>query len=308
MKLFIPHVFVATSSGSGLWEVATRSCIRRKVLCCTCGAFSRRWAEVCRSNGKEVTLLSVEPGRANRAEAVADALKRDHFDAVTYCHNETSTGVRNPLEEVARAVRDHSDALLLVDCVSSLGGMPLDFDGWGLDFALASSQKAFALPPGIALAVVSDRALERAREVPHRGYTTDLLNFKKYADRGQTPTTPSISHIYALDRQCDDMLAEGMDNRFRRHRKMAELVRRWARDRFALFAEEGYESDTVTCIRNTRGLSIARLNEALRTQHDCIISNGYGDLAEKTFRIGHMGDLQAGDIEALLGWLDDLIA
>ena len=301
------HVFVSTSSGSGLWEAAARSCIRRKVLCCSCGAFSERWTECCESNGKDVVRLDVDYGKPNLAEAVADALKKEHFDAVTYCHNETSTGVRNPLEDVAAVLKGYPDTLLLVDCVSSMAGMPIKFDEWGLDFALASSQKAFALPPGIAVAMVSEKALALAKDIPNRGYYFDLLNYKKYADKGQTNTTPSIPHIYALDRQCDDLLAEGMENRFARHRAMAERVRGWAREKFALFPEAGCESDTVTCITNTRGISIAGLNAALQEKHDCCISNGYGKLKEATFRISHMGDLQLGDLEELIGWLDELI-
>ena len=301
------HVFVSTSSGSGFWEAAARSCVRRRVLCCTCGAFSARWADACEQNGKEVVRLAVDDGRPNLPDRVADALRKGGFDAVAYCHNETSTGVANPLMQVAAVVKDFPDVLLLVDCVSSLGGMPVRFDEWGLDVALASSQKAFALPPGLAFALVSDRALARAAEVKDRGYYFDLLAFKKYADRGQTPTTPSIGHIYALDRQLDDMLKEGLEQRFARHREMAELVRRWARERFALFAEPGYESDTVTCVRNTRGLNVAALNDELKRRHDCCISNGYGALREKTFRISHMGDLVPADLEELLGWLDELI-
>lgn len=301
------HVFISTSSGSGFWEAATLSCVRKRALCCTCGAFSERWADVCEAHGREVVRLGVDYGRPNLAQPLADALKKDHFDAVTYCHNETSTGLRNPLEQVAEVLKDFPDTLLLVDCVSSLAGMPVRFDEWGLDFALASSQKALALPPGLAVALVSDRALERAGEVENRGYYFDLLRFKKYADRGQTVTTPSVSHVYALDRQCDDMLREGMEARFGRHRRMAEFVRSWARERFELFPEEGYESDTVSCIRNTRGISIAGLNEELKRRHDCVISNGYGELKEKTFRIAHMGDLQLSDLQELTGWLDEFV-
>jgi predicted phosphoserine aminotransferase len=300
-------VFISTSSGSGFWEMAARSCVRRKMLCCGCGAFSEKWGSVAQANGKEVEFLNVEWGKPNLPETVASALKNGGFDAVTYVHNETSTGMTNPLEKMGQVMRDFPDVLLLVDAVSSMGGIPLKFSEWNVDFALASCQKAFALPPGIAFAVVGPRALERAREIPNRGYYFDLLGFKKNAEKGQTPTTPSISHLYALDKQLDRMQAEGMQNRFGRHHQMAEYVRRWARERFALFPEPGYESDTVTCIRNTRNLVVADLNTELKRRHDCVISNGYDRLKEKTFRISHMGDLQLADLQELTEWIDEIV-
>jgi predicted phosphoserine aminotransferase len=299
-------VFISTSSGSGLWEAAARCCIRRKVLCCACGAFGERWADVCAANGKEAVTLSVEWGQPNLPEAVDDALRKGDFDAVTYVHNETSTGLANPLGQLGEVMKNHPDVLLLVDAVSSMGGTPIKFEDWQIDVAVASSQKAFALPPGIAFAVVSPRALARAAEIKNRGYYFDLLNFKKNAEKGQTPTTPSIPHIYALDRQLDRMLAEGMEKRFARHRQMAAFVRDWARRRFALFPAEGYESDTVTCIRNTRGISVAALNDELKKRRNCIISNGYAKLKEVTFRIAHMGDLQLADLQQLVTWIDEI--
>ena len=299
-------VLISTSSGSGFWEAAARSCIRKKVLCCGCGAFSDRWAECCASNGKDVETLNVEWGRPNLPEPLDAALKKGGFDAVTYVHNETSTGLRNPIEQVAEVMKQYPDVMFLVDAVSSMTGMPLKYEEWGIDLALTSCQKAFALPPGIALAVVSGKALDRAKDIPNRGYYFDLVSVKKNADKGQTTTTPSISHLYALDLQLDRMLAEGMENRFKRHHAMGELVRRWAREKWALFPKEGYESDTVTCIANTRGISVSGLNEKLKTLHQCVISNGYAKLKDKTFRIGHMGDITPAEVGELLGWIDEI--
>ncbi len=300
-------VFVSTSSGSGFWEMAARSCIRKKVLCCGCGAFSDRWADCCASNGKEVETLNVEWGQPNLPESIDAALKKGGFDAMTYVHNETSTGLRNPIEQVAEVMKKYPDVMFLVDAVSSMAGMPLKYEEWGIDMALASCQKAFALPPGIAFAVVSGKALDRAKDIPNRGYYFDLVSFKKSAEKGQTVTTPSISHMYALDAQLDRMLAEGMANRFKRHHAMGELVRRWAREKWALFPKAGYESDTITCIVNTRGISVSDLNAKLKSRHQCIISNGYAKLKDKTFRIGHMGDLTPAEVEELLGWIDEIV-
>ena len=300
-------VHVSTSSGSGVWELAVRNCVRKRALVCECGAFSEKWGSVAEMNGRETVRIKVDWGKAIRGDMVADALKKNDVDAVLFVHNETSTGVTNPVEEVADVLGDHPDVLFLVDAVSSMAGLKLEVDKLGIDICLASTQKAFGIPPGAAVFTASERAYERAAGIPHRGYYFDLLAFKKSADKGQTLVTPSIPHIFALNYQLDSMLAEGMDNRFARHHEMAEVVRDWARKHFALFAEPGFESDTLTCIKNTRNADIPALNKRLLEQHDCIISDGYGDLKGKTFRIAHMGDMQVGDMRQLLQWIDEIL-
>jgi aspartate aminotransferase-like enzyme len=188
-----------------------------------------------------------------------------------------------------------------------MAGIPIDVDRLGIDICLASVQKAFGLPPGASVFTASERAYARAAEIPHRGYYFDLLAFRKNAQKGQTLVTPTEPHIYALNYQLDAMLAEGMENRYSRHRQMAEVVREWGRKKFALFAEAGFESNTVTCIANTRGIDIPGLNKELTSRHDCIISDGYGELKGKTFRIAHMGDMQVSDMRQLLQWIDEII-
>ncbi len=303
------RVYVSTSSGTGLQEAASRNCVRegRRILHAVNGAFGQRWAEVSRANGKEVVVVEAPWGKAIRPDQIAEALRDGPFDAVALVHNETSTGLLNPLPEIAQVVADYPETLLLVDAVSSLGGTPIEVDRWGIDVCLTSSQKALALPAGIALAAVSDRALARAKEVAHRGYYFDFLVFEKYLARNQTPATPAIPHLFALDRQLDRILAEGLEARFARHAALARRVQEWARQRFALFAEAGYESPTVTAITNTRGIDVEALNRFLR-RHGMLISNGYGRLKGQTFRIAHMGDVTQGEIEALLERIDAFIA
>ena len=300
-------VHVSTSSGSGVWELAVRNCVRSRALVCECGAFSAKWGDVAEKNGREIVRIGVEYGKAVKADRVADALKSNDVDAVLFCHNETSTGVTNPIAEVAEVVREYPDVLFLVDAVSSLTGLPLDIDGLGIDIALASVQKAVGLPPGCAVFTASERAYKRAEEVPDRGYYFDLLAFRKSAEKCQTVVTPTIPHIVALNYQLDSFLAEGMANRYARHHQMAEVVREWATKHFALFAEPGYESDTLTCVANTRGIDVKALNAELLSRHDCVISDGYGDLKGKTFRIAHMGDMQISDMRQLLGWIDEIL-
>ena len=300
-------VHVSTSSGSGVWELAIRNCVRKRALVCECGAFSQKWGDVTEANGREVVRLKVDWGKAIKAEMVADALKQNEVDAVLFCHNETSTGVTNPIKEVAEVVRDHPDVLFLVDAVSSMSGIPMPVDELGIDIALASVQKAFGLPPGAAVFTASERAYQRAEEITNRGYYFDLLAIRKSGQKGQTLVTPCIPHIYALNFQLDAFLAEGMENRYKRHRDMATIVREWAVRYFALFAESGYESDTLTCITNTRDIDIKALNKELLSRHDCIISDGYGDLKGKAFRIAHMGDMQISDMRQLLQWIDEFL-
>ena len=305
------RVYVNASSGTGLQEAAVRNCSQKRVLNCVNGAFADRWREVTEGNGKANAVLEFDWGQPVTPEAVAERLQAGEFDAITVVHNETSTGVISPIQEIAQAVRDApggQDIMILVDSVSGLSGAPLEFDKWQLDVALTSSQKAFALPAGLAFAAVSDRALQRASEIPDRGYYFDFLLQEKYLKRNQTPATPAISLMYALDRQLEDMLAEGMENRFRRHLAMRDRTISWAADHdFTLFAAKGYESPTVTCLNNDRGIDIGALNQFLRSR-DMIISNGYGKLKGKNFRIAHMGDTQMQDLDELLQAIEAFFA
>jgi len=299
-------VFLFTSSSTGVWEAAIRNCVRDRVLCCMQGAFSDRWYKVAGSNGKQADELKVEWGRAITAEMIDKALSAGKYDAITVVHNETSTGVMNRLDEIAAVMRKHPDVMFLVDAVSSMAGTPIDVDALGIDVCLAGLQKAFSLPAGLAVASVSDRALEKAKTVEQRGYYFDFLEVLKYDERDQTPSTPAIPQIFALDAQLDSIFEEGRENRFGRHAMLAQLVRDWGRRHFQLFAEEGFESATITCVKNTRGLSVAELNSELGRQW-AMISNGYGVLKEQTFRIAHMGDTQEWEIRGLLATLDRIV-
>jgi aspartate aminotransferase-like enzyme len=246
-------------------------------------------------------------GQAITPELVDEALSQGDYDAFSVCHNETSTGVMNPIREIAELIHDkYPDVLILVDAVSGMAGSKIEFDAWGLDVCLAGTQKCFALPPGLTVAAVSDRARERALQVPNRGFyfAYDAMDTKY--DKHQTPATPAISLIQALNKQMDDMFAEGLENRWARHIEMAEIVRAWARDNFGLYGDERYLSNTVTNVENTRGISVAGLNAEL-AKRGAMISNGYGSLKEKCFRIAHMGDLQVSDIRWLLDQINDIL-
>ncbi|MGD8490764.1 MAG: alanine--glyoxylate aminotransferase family protein [Anaerolineae bacterium] len=301
------RVYLFASSSSGVMEGSVRQASTKRVLNTVCGAFSKRWHQMTVANGVPYGKLEVPMGQAITPELVDEALSEGEYDAITVCHNETSTGVMNPIPEIAELIHDkYPDVLILVDAVSGMAGSKIEFDAWGLDVCLAGVQKCFALPAGLTVCAVSDRARERALQVPARGHYFAYDQMDKKYEAHQTPATPAISLIQALNVQMDDILAEGLENRWARHIEMAEIVREWARENFAIYGDERYLSNTVTNIENTRGISVAGLNAEL-AKRGAMISNGYGDLKEKCFRIAHMGDLQVADIEWLLGQIDDIL-
>jgi len=304
-------VLITASSGTGLWEAAVRNTINTKALNCVNGAFSDRFRMVTEVNGKANEVLEVEWGKPILPEQVTERLAAGGFDAVTLVHNETSTGVLNPVKEIAEAIRsapDGDEIMILVDSVSGLAGARIEFDAWDLDVALASSQKAFALPAGLAFCAVSDRAMEKAKTVPYRGYYFDFLVLAKSMAKYQTPATPAVSLLFALDKQLDDMMVEGMESRFERHLALRDRTIEWVESHgFTMYSAAGYESPTVTCVNNDRGIDINALNQFLR-QKGMIISNGYGSLKGKNFRIAHMGDTNMEDMEILFAAMDEFFA
>ncbi len=300
------RVFLSTSSASGVMEGAIRNCVGKRVLACVSGAFSERWYEIALANGKGADPYAVEWGQANAPEEVDRRLATGKYDAVTWVHNETSTGVMGDFSGMSRVMQKYPDVLFLVDTVSSMMGVKLEIDLLKPDVCLAGVQKAFSLPPGLTVFTVSARALERAKTVPHRGSYFDFVKFSEFDDKGQTPETPSISHIHALDKQMDRILAEGLETRWTRHLEMARLCRTWARERHALFAAPGSESVTLTTVKNIRNLDVGKLIKSLSDKHDVTLGNGYGKLKDKTFRIAHMGETSLQELRTLLGWIDDI--
>lgn len=294
------RVFVVTSSGSGLQEAAARNCVRQRCLCMVNGAFSQRWYETVLANGKQADAVEVEWGKPILPEQVDERLRTGQYDAVTLVFNETSTGVLSPLPEIAQVVRRYPDVMLLVDAVSAAGGVEILADSWGLDVCLTSSQKALALPPGLALCSVSDRAMQRAASVPYRGHYFDFLEYEKFAAKNHTPATPAISLMMALDAQLDDIAVETWPARFARHQRLMRMVHDWVvANGFDFLADDGYRSPTVTAVCNTRNIDVGALNKYLR-QRGMVISDGYGKLKGQTFRIAHMGDVTEEEIAELL--------
>ncbi|MEX2162143.1 MAG: alanine--glyoxylate aminotransferase family protein [Anaerolineales bacterium] len=302
------RVFISASSGTGFHEAAVRCLVQQRVLACVNGAFAARWQQVAETNGKETDVLETEWKQPITPELVRDALKKKDYEAILVVHNETSTGLVNPIQDIAAVVHEVSPATLIcVDAVSSLAGDKIEMDAWGLDFVLTSSQKAIALPPGLSLAAVNDRAMQKAETVKARGWYFDLVRMEKHRIKDSTPATPAISLVYALDMQLQRILQEGLPARFARHAAMADLAQKWALERgLQLYAPEGYRSKTVTTIDNTRGIDVGKLN-AFLGERGMRIANGYGPLKGKTFRIGHMGELGLSDVEELLSVMDEFL-
>ena len=302
------RVFLMASSGTGLQEAAIRNFVNKRVLSVVNGAFADRWHDVAASNGKDVEKLSFEWDTPASPERIADTVRAGGFEALTVVHNETSTGMQNPVKEIAEAVRQASpDTLIFVDAVSSLAGAKIEMDAWGLDMVLTSSQKCLALPPGLALGAVSDRAMKKAESVENRGWYFDLLRMEKHRLKDSSPATPAMSLIFALDLQLDRILAEGLENRFARHSAMAKRVHDWAEAHdLSMYAPEGYRSQTVTTIKNERGINIADLNAFLK-EREMRIAGGYGPIKASTFRIAHMGETQMEDIEKLLEAMEEFL-
>jgi aspartate aminotransferase-like enzyme len=301
-------VFLSTSSAWGVMEASIRNLADRGVLNCMCGAFSDKWFDVATRCGKNAEPLQVDWGKHIDHKAIDRQLATGKFDTVTLIHNETSTGVMNPLGEICCVLAKYPDVILIVDTVSSCGGIKIEMDALGIDVMLTGAQKAIALPPGFSVFSVSEKALARAETIPNRGFYFDFLEFKKQQVEWMTPSTPSIGHIHALQSKLDEIFEEGLDARFARHARTNALVHNWVRRTgFDFFAEEGFRSKTLTCVKNNRAIDVLKLARDLREKHHLIIDPGYGKLRGQTFRLSNMGDDTEETIAQLLESLDDVL-
>lgn len=302
-------VFLSTSSAWGVMEAAIRNLVvEKKVLNCMCGAFSDKWFDVSKRCGKPAEPLQVEWGQPILPEQLEEKLAGGGFDAVTLIHNETSTGVMNPLRELCEVMRRYPEVLFVVDSVSSFSAVPIPMDELGIDVLLTGSQKALALPPGLALFAASEKAFARAKTARDRGYYFDFIEFQKNQADDMTPSTPSIGHIYALQSKLEDIFNEGLENRYARHARLNGLVEEWVkRNGFEFFAAENYRSKSLTCVRNNRNIDVAAFIQRLKERHRCVIDGGYGKIKGRTFRISNMGDETGETITRLLGWLDECL-
>jgi len=253
--------------------------------------------------------MEVEWGQVFDPQAVRDRLKQGGIDAVTVVHSETSTGVLQDVAALAAVVREFDDVLFLVDAVTSLAGSPVETDEWQLDFVLTGSQKALALPPGLALAAASDRMRERAKTLPARGLYFDLISFLEATSKHQPTNTPAIPLLFALQAQLARIERDGgVEARWRRHEAMRRRVEEWSeRHGVAYLPRDGRRSWTVSCLNVPQGKTAKEIVSGLK-QAGWTIGSGYGPLKESTIRIGHMGDHTVGGLEELLALVSGLLA
>src|SRR5437899_6176817 len=301
-------VFLSTSSAWGVMEASIRNLVDRGVLCCMCGAFSDKWSDVAKRCGKNAEPLQVDWGKHIDQNDLDRQLATGKFDTVTLTHSETSTGVMNPLEEICSVLAKYPDVALIVDTVSSFSGLKIEMDTLGIDVMLTGAQKALALPPGFSLFSVSEKGFARAEKIPNRGFYFDFLEFKKQQKEWVTPSTPSIEHIHAMKSKLDELFEEVLELRFDRHARTNALVHDWVkRTGFDFFAEEGYRSKTLTCVKNNKGIDVLELAKKLRGKHHLVIDPGYGKIQGKTFRLSNMGDETEETVTLLLHCLADCL-
>lgn len=298
-------LYILTASGTGALEASIVNTLSPgdKVLAATAGAFGDRFTEIARTYGAQVQELQFDWGAPVDPEAIRRALRDDPgIKAVLITHNETSTGITHPLEDIAKVVKGEFDKLLLVDAVSSLGCVPLPVDGWRCDVVGTASQKGFMVPPGLAFVSVSEagHAAQEAATMPR--FYFDLQAAHRYLERGQTPFTPNLTALYGLSLALDKLLDEGLENVYERHVRIGHMTRDGIKSLGLdlLAQDEGFASNTVTAVKLPEGIDGGKLVALARTEHNVVLAGGQGKLSGKVFRIGHLGHVSQEDIEEVL--------
>lgn len=293
-----------TCSGTGGLEAAVVNLVQpgQRVLVASIGYFGERFAEIARAAGAEVEVLSLPWGRAVTPDELRAALRRQRsVTAVLITHNETSTGVLNPLGDLCRVVHEESDALVVVDVVSSLAATPVLMRDWGIDAAVGVTQKALMSPPGLALVGVSERALATARHNPRPRYYFDFDAMARSVAEATTTFTPAVSVCYALAAALDLIEAEGFGAVVARHEQLTAQCRRTVRDfGLELFANDADASVTVTAVLLPPGLTTTEVRDRLEREHGVLLASGRGRWKDRMVRIGHMGNVSAAELDAAL--------
>jgi aspartate aminotransferase-like enzyme len=309
-KLFLTQndLYILTGSGTGGLEAAVVNTLSPsdKVLAISIGVFGDRFATIAKTFGADVTHIKTEWGKAADIKAIKAALDKDPaIKAVLVTHNETSTGVTNNLKAITETVKPY-DKLFIVDAISSLGSIEFPVDDWGVDVVVTGSQKSWMVPPGLAMVSISQKAWQANAAAKMPRFYWDFAKAKKYLEKGgQTPWTPAVSVVLALNVALDMMLKEGLDNIIARHTKLGNMTRNGIKALgLKLFADEAYASNTVTAILGTEGLDAKKLNKIMREEYDIVLSGGQMELEGKIFRIGHLGWVTERDIQAVLEALE----
>ena len=300
------EVFLLTGSGTGGLETAVVNTLSPgdKVLSVSVGVFGDRFATIAQQFGAEIVPLRFEWGKPADADAVRQALQAEpDIKAVLVTHNETSTGVTNDLAAISSVVKEF-DKLLLVDAISSLGSINLPVDEWHCDVAVTGSQKGWMAPPGLAMVSVSEQAWRAHAEAKMPRFYWDFTRARSYLEKGQTPWTPAVTAVFALEVSLEMMLKEGLSNIVARHARIAKAARDGVKSLgLSLFAEEGHASNTVTAVAASDGLDTKKMLKIMREEHGIVLAGGQQSLDGKIFRIGHLGWVSEDDIEAVISKL-----
>ena len=297
-------VLTLTSAGTGAIEAAVVNTLSPgdRALCVSIGVFGDRFADIAKTYGVRVELLSFDQGTAADPEQVAAALKADaSYKAVMVTHNETSTGVTNDLESIAKAIRQvRPDILILVDAISSLGSVPLPIDAWDLDVVFTGSQKGWMVPPGMAMVSVNERAWKAIEAAKIPRYYFDYKKAKSYLEKGQTPWTPAVSVYFAMDLALQKLEKEGLKNIHERHARLGQFTRESVKAMGLKIvpSDERYASNTVTAVWVPDGVEGPALNKMMRTEYNTVLAGGQGPLTGKIFRIGHLGYVTQEDLQS----------
>jgi aspartate aminotransferase-like enzyme len=307
------EVLIVTSSGTGGLEAAIVSFLSPgdAVLAVSIGNFGERFAKIADIYGADVTLLDVEWGQAADPDSVRQSLRAMSAEgrspkAVLLTFNETSTGVRNPIEQLAAAIRESApEALIMVDGVSGIGAMPFEMDRWGIDVAITGSQKAWMIPPGLAMVAASERAWLAARDATMPSFYFDLVRHREILPKGQTPWTPAVGIIFQLEAALLLLEAEGREAVFARHAASASAARAGASVLgFELFADQAHASNTVTSARVPEGVEWPAVNRELLAR-GLVLAGGQGKLKGRIFRLGHLGLVGVEDIVRAIEVLEE---
>ena len=302
------NIYLTSNPATALWEMGLVNSVKKGVLHCVNGSFSSKWAKVSKACDYEHNVIEYNWGRAVRADDIDKLLSTGKYDVLAMVHNETSTGVMSNLNEVSELLLDkYPDVIWLVDAVSSMAGVKIDVDKLAIDFILSSTQKAWGLPAGFSICAVSDKILNRSSELPAKGYYFDFHVYEKYYKKSQTPYTPSIPHLFALDEVLKIIDKEGLENRWDRHKEMRDFTINWAKNHGQeLFSEINFHSNTVSCIKNIKEWNIDKMYDALLLM-GYRMDRGYGPLRGKAFRIPHMGNIYMNDLIEYTKLLDNVI-
>ena len=302
------HIYLASHAATGLWEMGTRNSVQKGVLHAVNGAFSSKWALSSEQCGLITKRSDFDWGNGINLDVIDKELSTGKYDVFAMVHNETSTGAMSNLNEISNLLKvKYPDIIWLVDAVSSMAGSKIEVDRLGIDFILSSTQKAWGLPAGFSICAVSNRLIERSKTIKNKGYFLDIQTYEKYYQKSQTPTTPSIPHMYGLKKVLSLIEEEGLEARWQRHLEMSKYTRDWVESHNQqLFTNIKAISCTLTCVKNVKNWNIEKINDKLLSK-GFRMDRGYGKFRFKTFRIPHMGNIYMDDLKEYLTIMDEVI-